>query len=203
MLWLLRFDSVEGRFFERLQTHELDWIGAHILLFAGAVAFGPAVLAIVAAIDGRKGAWLAQSGAIVVFTTAPLLIGQYAIDFIMPKIAAIGGDALDVHRLLFSDPILKIAFYDVPDLLVIGLFMTHLGLFRSGMVSKWNIGMLVFCWAITIVASVSDLSFIARPGILGIGICLVPTSRRLMHGVVKSDAIRAEQRTVFSRWLFL
>ena len=125
MLWLYKFKTAPGDFFERLLSHQSDWIGAHLILFGSAILLIPASLALYSLTRGRKGELLAEFGLVLVVGGSFFLAGQYAIDFLMPLLATTGGEALQVHPKLFSTTLINILFYNVPDLLLPGAAIAH------------------------------------------------------------------------------
>ena len=54
---------------------------------------------------------------------AVLLSGQYAIGFINPIIAEVGGNALLVHKLILNDNPINILFYKLPNFVFIALML--------------------------------------------------------------------------------
>ena len=107
MLWLTKFSSAEGGFYDRLLSHTTDWVGSHLVLLVSTCMLIPAAISISSAVEHKKGSMLASVGTSLVCVTSLLLAGQYAIDLVMPLIARAGGSALDVHRELSSYAVTK------------------------------------------------------------------------------------------------
>lgn len=123
MLWLLRVEQASGSFFEQLGQQRSDWVGAHLLLLLSTVFITPAALSIRLVLKPKVVGLLATVLVIVVAFTSVLLAGQYAIDFVMPLLPDIGGEALQVHSLLFKTPLIDTLFYKLPNLVFLALFL--------------------------------------------------------------------------------
>lgn len=131
MLWLLQVEQAPGSFFEQLGQHRTNWLGAHLLLLLSTVFLVPAALSIRLALRSKLVGALGTALIIIIALTTILLAGQYAIDFVMPLLIEVGGDALQVHGLLFKTPVIDRLFYKLPNLVFLALFLlscTLLGL---------------------------------------------------------------------------
>ncbi|MEM9363444.1 MAG: hypothetical protein AAGA43_12455 [Bacteroidota bacterium] len=129
MIWLLQVDNTSGTFFEKLTNHKDNWLGAHVLLLFSTVFLIPAATSIRLMVKHKIAGAIATVLVVVIGFTAVLLAGQYAIDFVMPLLAQVGGDALQVHPLLFQTPLVDILFYKLPNLVFLALFLLTITLF--------------------------------------------------------------------------
>ena len=174
LLWLYKFRSEEGTFYERLVNYTADWIGAHILLFISVLLLIPASLLLWSLVRGKKGATLADIALILVMIAAFFLGGQYSIDFLMPSIAEIGGDAHAVHRGLFSNPLTNIMFYELAELNAIGLLLLTIALAWSGILSRPHMIILLALWLLVIAGNILDFALAARLSLLALGLAYIP-----------------------------
>ena len=179
MLWLTRFRFAEGGFYERLMTHSVDWIGSHAILLACTGMLLPAAVAVYRATCGNKGAWLATAGCWIIGVSAILLAGQYSIDFVMPIIARVGGDAHLVHQQLGQWPVTRVLFYELPELVVPGILLTHIALVRAGIIRPVGVLAGGTLWLIVIAGNVLDYVLLARIAITLLGCALIPVAMRL------------------------
>lgn len=129
MIWLLQVDNASGTFFEKLTSHKSDWLGAHVLLLFSTAFLIPAAIGIRLMVKHKIAEAIATVLVFVIGVTSVLLAGQYAIDFVMPLLAQVGGDALQVHRLLYKTPLVDILFYKLPNLVFLALFLLTITLF--------------------------------------------------------------------------
>ncbi len=144
MLWLNSFEQTPGSFFEQLTTNGTDWVGAHIILLFSTILLVPAALAIRSFIEKGRGSLVADLQVIIVGLTATLLAGQYAIDFVMPLLAEVGGEALEVHRLLYSTSTIDTLFYKLPNLVFLALMvLTFIMLWSAKVPRVWAIILIV------------------------------------------------------------
>lgn len=95
MLISLVVNNADGDFFERIQNYEFEWIASHILLLIGTTFIIPGAIAMREMIDKRMACLLADVSLITIIPSTLLLSGQYAIDFVLPLIAKVGGDAYE------------------------------------------------------------------------------------------------------------
>ena len=91
----------------------------------------PAAISIRLALEHKTIGLIATILVSIVALTSPLLAGQYAIDFVMPLLVDVGGEALKVHRLLFATPLINTLFYNLSNLVFLALFLLTCTLFWS------------------------------------------------------------------------
>jgi len=139
----------------------------------------PAAISVRSAVEHKKGSMLASVGTSLVCVTSLLLAGQYAIDLVMPLIARAGGSAIDVHKELSSYPVTNLLFYELPQLVFIGLLLTHLALFRAKIISLSHCVLLVMLWAAIIFGNVFGQTLLARGAILVLGVSLIRPAQEI------------------------
>ncbi len=180
MLWLYRVRSAEGGFYTRLNEHASDWVGSHVVLLASAILIIPASIALARAVGPGRGSLLATIGLVVAIPGAVLLAGQYAIDFVMPIIAEVGGEAHTVHQRFFTTEPLNTFFYVLPDLASLALLVLTIGLLRSRKLGKGEAALLLAVWGLVIIgAAVHPL--LQRGALAALGLAYLPTTRRLLQ----------------------
>jgi hypothetical protein len=180
MLWLYSFRIASGSFFERLLTHQNDWHGSHLLLFAGAILLVPAAIAMRAVVNAGRGIWLADTGLILVMICSFFLAGQYAIDFVMPLLANAGGNAVNVHAALFDSKLINILFYNLPDLCFIGLLLLTVALARAEILGRAQIITIFILWGAVLTGNILDYPLIGRGALFLLGFAMLPVSARLL-----------------------
>lgn len=146
MIWLYKFDSIPSRFFEKLISNRYDWLGAHIILLASTIFLLPAAINIRLFVTHKIVGIIATTLTITIAVTNILLAGQYAIDFIMPILADIGGSALKVHSKMFENALIDSLFYKLPNLVFLALFLLTCTLFWSKKVPSKIMIILVIHW---------------------------------------------------------
>ena len=129
MIWLLNVENAPGDFYQRLVSNRNDWIGSHVILLMSTVFLLPAALSIRLTLKHRIVGAIATGLVILIGLTSVLLSGQYAIDFVMPLLVDVGGDALKVHGLLFKTTLIDSLFYKLPNLVFLALFLLTCTLF--------------------------------------------------------------------------
>lgn len=173
MLWLLRFEGAPGTFFERLEGYPNDWIGAHLILLLSTVFLTPAAVGICLASHQKMGRTIATLLLLVVALTSVLLAGQYAIDFLMPLLVEVGGEALNVHPLLFDTPIIDTLFYKLPNLVFLALFFLSCTLFWVRGISRSVRVILLVNWLMVLLGNLIDPVF-QRASILLLAFSFLP-----------------------------
>jgi len=73
---------------------------------------------------------------VIIALTNVLLVGQYAIDFVMPLLAETGREAIQVHSLLNNTLLLDTLFYKLPNLVFLSLFLLICTLFWNKKISR-------------------------------------------------------------------
>jgi len=179
MLWLYRVRSAEGDFYARMNARSFDWVGSHIVLLASAILIIPAAVALWQAVGEERGSTLAGIGLIAAIPGAVFLAGQYAIDFVMPIIAEVGGDAHVVHQRLFTTEPLNTFFYGLPMLGSVALLVMTIGLVRSGKPSRGEAILMLALWASVIVGNLVH-PLMQRSALAALGFAYLPTTRRLL-----------------------
>lgn len=173
MIWLYEFDSASGQFFERLIRNKNDWLGAHILLILSTVFLFPAALSIRLALEHKLIGAIATTLLVIIAFTNILLAGQYAIDFVMPSMAEVGGDALQVHGLLFSTPLINNLFYQLPNLVFLALFLLTITLFWNKEIPLRFMIVLLINWLFVLTGNLIHPLF-QRVAILFLAIAFMP-----------------------------
>ena len=179
MLWLYRVRSAEGGFYERMNSHSSDWVGSHLVLLASAILIGPAAVALWRAVGEGRGSTLAGIGLLVAVPGAFLLAGQYAIDFVMPIIADVGGEAHEVHRRFFTTEPLNTLFYGMSALSSLALLLMSIGVVRSGKAGRGEAIFMMAAWAAVILGNLVH-PLMQRVALTLLGCAYLPTARRLM-----------------------
>ena len=110
------------------------------------------------------------------------LAGQYAIDFVMPILAQVGGEAHNVHRELMKDQVIQILFYEMPNFVFLGMMLNHAALFRAGSVDRIHFALIILIWITIIAGNILSFDFVARFAILALGLSLVPVAARIWPG---------------------
>lgn len=153
MIWLLSVDNAPGTFFDNLASNRGDWLGAHVLLLLSTVFLLPAAISIHFTIHNRMARTIATVLLIVIAGTNILLAGQYAIDFVMPLLGDVGGDALQVHGLLYETPLVDTLFYKLPNLVFLGLFLLSCTLFWNKEIPRKYVFILIINWILVLIGN--------------------------------------------------
>ena len=176
VIWLLSVKNAPGSFFERIANNKEDWIGAHVVLLFSTAFLLPAAVGIRQGINHKIAGFFATAFVVVVTCTSILLAGQYAIDFVMPLLAEAGGEALEVHELLFQSSLIKMLFYDLPNLAILALFLLSCTLFWSKEVPKKYFIILMINWIVVITGNLID-PWVQRMAILCLAFSFIPFVR--------------------------
>lgn len=153
MIWLLSVDNAPGAFFDQLASHRGDWLGAHVILLLSTVFLLPAAISIHSTIHNRMARTIATVLLIVIAGTNILLAGQYAIDFVMPLLGDVGGDALQVHGLLYETPLVDTLFYKLPNLVFLCLFLLSCTLFWNKEIPRKYVFILLINWILVLIGN--------------------------------------------------
>lgn len=181
MLWLLAVENASGSFYEQIQSNGRDWVGAHLVLLASVFFMLPAALTMRSAIDHRLAAMMGTAMVLVIAPTTILLAGQYAIDFLVPIIVQIGGEALDVHRQLFQTPLVNTLFYGLPNLVFVALMVLSVSVVWGGILPRLAGGMLLVNWLVVLLGNLVHPA-LQRSAILLLAISFLPLTRALWSG---------------------
>ncbi|MDJ0657204.1 MAG: hypothetical protein QNJ40_23795 [Xanthomonadales bacterium] len=180
MLWLSTTLDPGVDFYQRLINHRDAWVGSHIVLMISAILLIPAAIALWTAVEGRRGTTLAGIGMLLAIPATVFLAGQYAIDFVMPLVAAAGEPAYPVHKALFSTAHIKTMFYGVPDLGPLGLLLMSVALALSGSQRPATLVALAVLWIGVIGGNILQQPLVARSCLLLLGFAYIPVARHLM-----------------------
>ncbi len=186
MLLLLKVDGASGDFFSRIANHESNWVNAHILLLVSTMLLLPASIGIRLELKHKVIGVIANGLIIIVAVTSILLAGQYVIDLIIPLLVAIGGEALKLHELLFSTPLLDILFYQLPNLAFLAMFLLTCTLFGNEKVPKKIAGLLLLVWLFVLLGNLIAPLF-QRIAILLLGFTFIPFVRLSWAGHIKTQ----------------
>lgn len=178
MIWLLNVDNATGSFFDKLANHRDDWLGAHVVLLFSTMFLVPAAISIRFTLQHKITGAIATCLVVVIALTSVLLAGQYAIDFVMPLLVDVGGDALKVHGLLYSTPIIDTLFYKLPNLVFLALFLLTCTLFWSKKVSRKIVIILFVNWLLVLIGNLIHPMF-QRVAIVMLAFSFIPFVRCL------------------------
>lgn len=185
MLWLLAVENAPGNFFQQVLTRESAWLGAHLLLLLGTILLLPAALTMRSAIMDKKSGLVATLLILIIAPTAMLLGGQYAIDFVVPLIAKVGGEATKVHALLSLSPFVDLLFYKLPNLVFLAMMLLSFLLVWRGPLSGWQAALIVINWFAVLLANLVHPAF-QRGAILSLAISFIPLTIKMWQNGEKS-----------------
>ena len=148
------------------------------MLLLSAVLLIPALIALRRVVGDARGALVADVWLIVAVPAAVLLGGQYAIDFIMPLIAEVGGEAHEVHRRFFTTEPLNTLFYSLPNLSTLGLLIMTVAVAWAGRVSRRYGGVLLAIWGVAILGGLVH-PLVQRSALVALGVAFLPLGVRL------------------------
>ena len=139
MLWLLPVDTAPN-FFEQWRINAGRWNEAHIILLIGTMFMIPSSIAIRSKINDRLKSNIATLLVITVVLTVPLLIGQYAIDFVNPHLANAGADGANIYNSMQDDVLITTLFYGIPNLVFLALItLSFIWLLDSNVARSYRI----------------------------------------------------------------
>ncbi len=153
MIWLLQVDNASGTFFEKLLSNKNDWLVAHVVLLLSTAFLTPAALSIRLLLEHKIADVIATVLVVVISLTSVLLAGQYTIDFVMPLLAEVGGDALEVHSLLYRTPLVDTLFYKLPNLVFLALFLLTITLFWNKKIPMKIKMVLLINWVLVLIGN--------------------------------------------------
>lgn len=192
MLMQLPIERADVPFFTRLAIDPRWWIGSHIVLLASQMLMLPAAIALRReASTGRAGA-VSTAALLVIAMGATLLGGQYAIDLVMPHLAAVGGPALEVHARLLGDPLIDGLFYGLPNLVFLAFMIAMMAAAAGGRWGRWRTLALVAVWLVVLLGNLLD-PVVQRSGIILLAPVVWPVAVKQWRGNVWSE--RASART--------
>jgi hypothetical protein len=146
MLWLWVVERADSGFFESVRVNEAAWIGAHMVLLISTILLLPAAISIRSAVHNRAAGAIGTLMVVVIAPTSILLAGQYAIDFVVPLMIEVGGDALKVHGQLYASRHVHILFYGLPNLAFLALMVLSIALVWSGPLGRLSASLLMVNW---------------------------------------------------------
>ncbi len=173
MIWLLTVENATGPFFDKLVSNRSDWLGAHVILLLSTVFLLPAALTIRSTIQNKTAGAFATLLLILIACTNILLTGQYAIDFVMPLLSDVGGDALQVHGLLYETALVDTLFYKLPNLVFLGLFLLTCTLFSNKEIPIKFVFLLLINWILVLTGNLIHPLF-QRIAILLLSLSFLP-----------------------------
>lgn len=173
MIWLLRVENASRLFFDKLISNRSDWLGAHVILLLSTVFLLPAAISIRLTLQHRIVGKIATGLVVVIALTSVLLAGQYAIDFVMPLLADAGGEAIQVHGMLYNTPLIDTLFYKLPNMVFLALFLLTCTLFwKKNMPNRITIVLLIN-WLLVLIGNLIDPLF-QRIAIVFLAFSFVP-----------------------------
>jgi len=184
MLLLLSVERAPGTFFDQVAQREGNWIAAHVLLLAGTILIPAATLALRSAVTARGPARLATAAVLAAVPTSFLLAGQYAIDFVVPLIGRVGGDALQVHALLFDSAPVSVMFYGLPNLVFPALLLLAVALVWGRVVTGAAAVLLLGNWIVVLTGNLAAPE-VQRAGILLLAVTHLPA----VTAVLRREAV--------------
>lgn len=159
MLLLLTVEYAAGNFYQQVRSQQALWIYSHIILLISTVLLLPAALSIRSAIIRPAAGILGTAMVVIIAPTAILLAGQYAIDFVVPLMIQVGGDALKVHRLLSANPLVNNLFYNLPNLVFLALMILSIALVWSRALARIPAAILIINWLAVILGNLIHPAF--------------------------------------------
>ncbi|NNF36653.1 MAG: hypothetical protein HKN68_21305 [Saprospiraceae bacterium] len=178
MLMLLKVVNADGNFYTRIHSEYTSWIVAHIILLLGSILLLPASIGIRSLISNKKPGFLADAMVPIIAIAGALLSGQYAIDFLMPEIARLGGEAHEIHSFLSTDGLVSMLFYNLPELSSLGLLIMSIALVWDGRIGKTLSYILIINWLVVILGNLVAIE-IQRIALFFLGITYVFIIRSL------------------------
>ena len=176
MLLLLKVVNADGDFYTRIQNQSDAWNIAHMILLGSSMLLLPAAIGIHSLIAGKKQALISSILIPIIGISSILLGGQYAIDFLMPEVARIGGEAKGVHQFLSRNGLVQLLFYQLPNLSSLGLFILSMLLVWDGRLPKYLIWILIINWLVVILGNLFSTE-IQRTALLILGVTYIPIIR--------------------------
>ncbi|MCB0280069.1 MAG: hypothetical protein KDD94_11220, partial [Calditrichaeota bacterium] len=137
------------------------------------VFIGPAALALRLAIRSGKAAVLATVMLVLILPTHLLLAGQYAIDFTVPLMVQIGGDALTLHGMLAQSVLVNTLFYALPNLVFLCLMILSVAVIASARLAKVPALILALNWLCVLLGNLIDPAF-QRTAIVLLSLSFLP-----------------------------
>ncbi len=144
--------TAPGTFLERVAAEARYWDLGHRVMLVGMIGLIPAAIAVRRAMRGRS-AWLADAAAALTILGAALGVGQYALDFAMLAAARITPPEAGTSfiHLLRGEPFVDWAFYKLPDLSQLGLFLFIAVLWLQGPAWRWQAALVTVAGAAALV----------------------------------------------------
>ena len=173
MLLLLKVENADGTFYQQIQSNEIDWFIAHIILLVSTLLILPAALSLRSTINNEKAQILGTIMVLVIAPSSMLLAGQYAIDFVVPLMVQTGGDALKVHQLLSTTPLINLLFYGIPNLVFLALMLLTISLIWSRVLTRLPATLLIINWLVVLIGNLVHPAF-QRVAILFLAISYMP-----------------------------
>lgn len=186
MIWLFQVDNAPGTFFEKLLSNKNNWLGAHVVLLLSTVFLTPAALSIRLVLEHKIAGMIATVLVAVISFTSVLLAGQYTIDFVMPLLAEVGGDALQVHGLLYRTPLVDTLFYKLPNLVFLALFLLSVMLFWNKTIPMKIKMVLLINWALVLIGNLIHPLF-QRLAIVFLAFSFIPLVSFFWKGDVQDN----------------
>lgn len=172
MLWLLPVDTAPN-FFEQWRINADRWVEAHIILLIGTMFMIPSSIAVRSQINDRLKSNIATIMVVIVALTVPLLVGQYAIDFVNPYLANAGADGANIYNSMQDDVLITTLFYGIPNLVFLALIiLSFIWLLDSNVARSYKI-LLTINLVLVLVGNLIHPMF-QRTMILCVSITLLP-----------------------------
>jgi len=180
MLTLFRVDAAAGEFFERIRSQESAWIAGHVILLGSTMLMLPCAIMLRSLVRNRAPGMLASITVLLTGVTSILLAGQYAIDFVVPLMARVGGDALTVHGMLTQSPLVNILFYGLPNLAFLALMILFICVVWDGRLSRSASSILILNWLAVLLGNLIHPLF-QRTAIILLGLSSIPVVLALVR----------------------
>ena len=178
MLLLLRVETARLPFIQQSTYYETEWFVSHIILLLSTMCILPAALSLQSVINLPRPKILGTIMVIVIAPTSILLAGQYAIDFVVPLMVRVGGDALKVHGLLSTTSLIDILFYGLPNLVFLALMLLTIAVVWSKVLTRLPAILLIFNWLVVLLGNLVHPGF-QRVAILFLALSYMPLVKRM------------------------
>ena len=178
MLLLLRVETARLPFIEQITFYETEWFVSHIILLLSTMCILPAALSLQSVINHSRPKILGTIMVIIIAPTSILLAGQYAIDFVVPLMVRVGGDALKVHGLLSTTSLIDILFYGLPNLVFLALMLLTIAVVWSKVLARLPAILLIFNWLMVMLGNLVHPGF-QRVAILFLALSYMPLVKKM------------------------
>ena len=152
-------DNGPGNFYQNILENEFYWTLSHVILLFSVMAMLPAGAVMYQTLHKNGAKILGLIALLLLAPTSIFQAGQYAIDFVAPIAASIGGDAISAYNKIDQTMPASVLFYGLSNLSILMLMLLSICLVWNGSLDKKGSIILMLNWGLVLIGNLIDPMF--------------------------------------------